>query len=566
LKGSRRALLAVLASLVLAVPAAGAARKVARFNWFEYRGDDRLPAPGAGQYGNPVLQGFYPDPSVVRVGGDYYLVNSTFAWFPGIPVWHSRDLVNWTQIGNAIDRPTQINFDKMTMQQGVYAPDISWHAGKFYILNTCVGCGGNFVITATNPAGPWSDPVWLPQVDGIDTSPFFDPDGTAWIVHNGPPEGKPRYDGHTAIWLHQFDPRTLKTVGSPRVLVDGGSRPERNPIWIEGPHIFKKDGLYYLIAAEGGTEEGHSEVAFRSDKVTGPYVPFAGNPILTQRDLPPTRTNPITSTGHASFVRTQRGDWWAMFLGVRPYDGHNFNTGRETFMMPVRWKDGWPMITDAGQRVPWVAPKPKLPSGAKPPWPTRGDFAIRDDFDGQRLRPYWMMLRNPRHRWWRISGGSLQIDPQPEVFSTRGNPSLLARRQQHLNATATTSVEFDPPRDGSEAGLVAMQNDEYWYFLAVGREQGKRVVRVRQRAGARDPTAGKIVAAAEIAPRGAVELRIAARGASYDFDWSNDGRHWHKLVSGADGTILSTKRAGGFVGAVFGLYAHNGTVSAEMKR
>ena len=152
MRGSRRALLAVLASLVLAVPAAGAARKVARFDWFEYRGDDRLPAPGAGQYGNPVLQGFYPDPSVVRVGGDYYLVNSTFAWFPGIPVWHSRDLVNWTQIGNAIDRPTQLNFDKMTMQQGVYAPDISWHAGKFYILNTCVGCGGNFVITANQPA------------------------------------------------------------------------------------------------------------------------------------------------------------------------------------------------------------------------------------------------------------------------------------------------------------------------------------------------------------------------------------------------------------------------------
>ena len=560
MRRSARALLAVLAG-VAASGSAAASRDVARFGWFEYRGNDRLPAPGAGEYGNPILQGFYPDPSVVRVGDDYYLVNSTFAWFPGIPVWHSRDLVNWTQIGNAIDRPTQLNFDRMTMQQGVYAPDISWHAGKFYVLNTCVGCGGNFVITATNAAGPWSNPTWLPQVDGIDTSLFFDDDGTAWIVHNGPPEGKPRYEGHTAIWLHQFDAKTLKTVGSPRVLVDAGSHPERNPIWIEGPHIFKKDGSYYIIAAEGGTEERHSEVVFRSDKVTGPYVPFSGNPILTQRDLPDDRANPVTSTGHASFVRTQRGDWWAMFLGVRPYDGRNFNTGRETFMMPVRWTNGWPIVTEPGQRVPWTAPKPRLASGSRSPWPTRGDFVIRDEFTSSKLPAYWMTLRNPHERWWRIGQGALQIDPRPEAFSSRGTPSLLARRQQHLNATATTEVQFEPSNEESEAGLIAMQNDDYWYFVAVGRDHGKKVVRVRARAGGQSPAEGMVLASAAVPPTGAVRLKIQARGASYDFAWSTDGRRWHQLVSNADGTILSTKRAGGFVGAVFGLYAHDDTQS-----
>ena len=552
-----RALLAAgLAITPLANPAGAANHAAARFDWFEYQGDDRLPVPSASEYANPVLQGFYPDPSVVRVGSDYYLVNSTFAWFPGIPVFHSRDLVSWTQIGNAIDRPTQLNFDKMTMQQGVYAPDISWHDGQFYILNTCVGCGGNFVITATNPAGPWSDPIWLPDVSGIDTSLFFDDDGRAWIVHNGPPQGKPRYEGHTAIWLHQFDPRTLKTIGSPRVLVDSGSHPERNPIWIEGPHIFKKDGTYYLIAAEGGTEEGHSEVVFRSDKVTGPFVPFAGNPILTQRDLPAERSNPITSTGHASFVKTQGGDWWAMFLGVRPYDARNFNTGRETFMMPVRWKDGWPRVTDPGQRVPWTAPRPALPRGATPPWPTRGRFTIRDEFAGRTLPRYWMTLRDPARPWWRLAGGALEIKARPEAFSSHGNPSLLARRQQHLNATATTSVRFNPDA-GSEAGLIALQNDEYWYFLAIGRDRGKRVLRLRRRAGAQDPASGAILATADLPPSGAVDLRIAAHGGSYDFDWSVDRRHWRKLVSGADGTVLSTKGAGGFVGAVFGLYAHD---------
>ena len=546
----------IAAILLLAAAATGPAQQPpARFDWFEYSGEDHLPKPGPGEYANPILQGFYPDPSVIRVGSDYYLVNSTFAWFPGIPVWHSRDLVNWKEIGNAIDRPGQLNFDKMTMWQGVYAPDISWHDGTFYILNTCVGCGGNFVITAKNPAGPWSDPVFLPDVDGIDTSLFVDDDGSAWIVHNGPPAGQPRYQGHTAIWLQQFDPKTLKTFGQHHVLVDSGVHPERNPIWIEGPHLFKKDGAYYLIAAEGGTEEGHSEVVFRSDHVTGPYVPGANNPVLTQRDLPKDRKNPITSTGHASFVETQNGDWWAMFLGVRPYDNFgNFNTGRETFLMPIHWAEGWPRVTKPGEVVSWIGRRPNLPPGHGLT-PTHGGFSVRDEFSGPTLSPSWLMLRSPHERWWRIANGSLQLDARPVGLGDIGNPSLLARRQQHLNAVATTKVRFDPTSDRAEAGIVALQNDEHWYFLGIGRDQGKRVVRLRRRADAQDPAAGAILASAPV-DGDSVELRVSAHGGAYDFAWSEDGRHWRTLVSGADGTILSTKRAGGFVGSVFGLYAH----------
>lgn len=542
---------AVGAVMLLSSPAIGAP---ARFDWFEYRGDDHQPKPAPDQYGNPILQGFYPDPSVVRVGDDYYLVNSTFAWFPGIPVFHSRDLVHWTQIGNAIDRSSQLNFDKMTMSQGVYAPDISWHDGTFYIVNTCVGCGGNFVITARNPAGPWSDPVFI-AIEGIDTSLFFDDDGTAWILNNGDPVGAPRYDGHRAIWLQQFDPKTLKPFGPRRVLVDAGVHPEQNPIWIEGPHLLKKGGVYYLYAAEGGTEERHSEVVFRSSKVSGPYAPFTANPILTQRDLPGNRGNPITSTGHASLVRTQKGDWWALFLGVRPYAGNDFNTGRETFLMPVHGQDGWPRITRPAETVPWVASRPDLPRSIAPV-STSGSFVIRDEFTTAKLPPYWMTLRNPRGKWWRISDGALQIDPKPSAFAARGNPSLLARRQQHLNATATTRLSFVPQRDRDEAGIIALQNDEYWYFLAVGREGGKRVLRLRRRAGGEDAADGVVLASAPLPGTAAVELRIEAHGASYDFSWSADGRRWHSLVKGADGTILSTKKAGGFVGAVLGLYAH----------
>ena len=523
----------------------------ASFDWFDYRGDDHLPKPAAGQYSNPILQGFYPDPSIVRVGRDYYLVNSTFIWFPGIPVFHSRDLVNWTQIGNAIDRSSQLNFAKLNTWQGVYAPDITFHAGTFYIINTCVPCGGNFVITAKNPAGPWSEPTWLP-IDGIDTSLFFDEDGSAWIINNGPPEEKPRYEGHRAIWLQQFDTKQMKLIGPRKVLIDSGVHPEENPIWIEGPHIFRKDGAYYLIAAEGGTAEGHSEVVFRSDKVTGPYVPFADNPILTQRDL---KGSPITSTGHASFVKTPSGDWWSVFLGVRPYDDQNFNTGRETFLMPVRWEQGWPRITDHGARVPWVARRPNLPAGTRAPVPTSGSFTIRDEFNGSKLPPYWMMMRNPVGKWWRLAGGALHLDARGTALGDMGNPSLWARRQQHLNATVTTRVRFSPPSDAAEAGLVAMQNDEYFYYLAVGRDHGKRVVRLRRRAGGPDAMAGAVLASSPI-PHGPIELRINARGAAYDFGWSADGKSWHSLARNADGTLLSTKKSGGFVGAVFALYAH----------
>lgn len=530
---------------------------VASFDWFDYRGADPLPPPGVGEYRNPILQGFYPDPSITRAGDDYYLVTSTFAWFPGIPIFHSRDLVNWTQIGNAIDRPDQLDFGKLGLSRGVFAPAIEHRDGVFYILNTCVDCGGNFLVTATDPKGPWSDPVWLPEiVGGIDPSLFFDADGSAWILNNGPPVGEPRYDGHRAIWIQRFDPKAKKMVGPRTVLIDGGIDPAAKPIWIEGPHIFRKDGFYYLTAAEGGTAEGHSQVILRSRSVTGPYEIGPSNPILTQRDLPRGRANPITSAGHADFVQTRAGEWWASFLAVRPYTGDYYNTGRETFLLPVTWRDGWPVITEPGQTIPWVHKRPRLRVQAAPAVPTNGPLAVREEFDRRELPPAWMQMRNPRERWHSLSGGRLRLKARPVGLGDFANPSLLARRQQHMNATATTRVSFEPRREADEAGLVALQNDEYYYFLAVGSENGRRVVRLKRRAGSGDPAGGKIVASAPLPPSGAVSLRITARAGEYDFAYAGRDGRWLVLRSGEDGTILSTKTAGGFVGAVFGLHAY----------
>ncbi|MET0309634.1 MAG: glycoside hydrolase family 43 protein [Sphingomonas sp.] len=546
--------------LALSAPLSAAAQPVARFDWFEYRGADPVDTArrvGQGEYRNPILRGFYPDPSVTRVGDDFYLVTSTFGYFPGIPVFHSRDLVNWTQIGNAIDRPGMLDFGRLGLSRGVFAPSIQAKDGIFYLLNTCVDCGDNFVVTAKNPAGPWSDPVWLPDLKGgIDPSLFFDDDGRSWVVNNGPPEGTPQYEGHRAIWIQEFDRKTLKSFGPRKVLVNGGVDFSKKPIWIEGPHIFKKDGWYYLSCAEGGTAEGHSQVILRSRTVDGPYLPNPANPILTQRDLPRDRANPITSAGHAQLVTTPDGKWWATFLAVRPYEGDFYNTGRETFLLPVEWKQGWPSILPHGQAIPYVHARPALPRQRAPRVPTSGAFTIRDEFDGTKLPPYWMMLRNPRTAWYALDHGALALTARPVALGDNGNPSFLARRQQHTNASAETVLRFAPAREGDRAGIVALQNDDYWAFLGVAMRNGRRVVTLDTRTGPKDPANGIQQRAVPLTgkPGAPLRLRVTAQGARYAFAYADASGKWTD-IGAVDGKMLSTRAAGGFVGAVFGVYA-----------
>lgn len=292
---------------------------------------------------NPVIAGFYPDPSICRVGKDYYIVNSTFSYFPGINVFHSRDLVHWKLIGYVLNMPEQFNLDGQGVSRGLFAPAIRYHNGLFYVTCTLVDIGGNFVATAKDPAGPWSNPVWLPEINGIDPSLFFDNDGKAYIVYNSiPPDDKPLYNGHRTIRIHEFDPESLKVKGEERILINGGTDINKKPAWIEGPHIFKKDGVYYLIDAEGGTADQHSEVVFKSTNVYGPYVSYENNPILTQRQLDPQRPFPITSTGHADFVQTESGDWWAVFLGCRPYEDEYITRGGKHFWPPYAGKTAGP--------------------------------------------------------------------------------------------------------------------------------------------------------------------------------------------------------------------------------
>jgi xylan 1,4-beta-xylosidase len=539
-------------------------RTEARFDWFTYQGDDSVyhrQSAGAGQYLNPILAGFYPDPTICRQGDDFYLATSSFAYYPGVPLFTSRDLVRWTQVGHILSRPSQLNLDSAGVSRGIFAPSLSCRPGKLWMITTLVDRGGNFLVTTTNPAGFWSDPVWL-GFDGIDPSLFFDDDGKVYIVHNGLPEEPQLYgQAHRAIWIQEYDTTARQLTGPHRMIVDGGVDISTHPIWIEAPHIFKKDGWYYLICAEGGTAELHSEVVFRSRSVWGPWVPGPLNPILTQRHLDPARPDPVWTAGHADFVETPNGEWWAVFLGTRPYEDYTFNIGRETFLLPVRWRDGWPVILEGNETVPYVAQAPDLAPDPRPGMPLSGNFTDRDDFDALDLRPTWTFLRTVREPWAETvsTPGWLTIQARPATLEGLGQPSFVARRQQHHWATATTAMRYRPLESGDEAGLAAFQSSDAWFLLGVTLVEGRPVIRLTERAGAQTQGTTAVLASASLeAPADStLYLRIQARGGRYDFSYAYRPEEWVLLKGDVDGTILSTRVAGGFVGTMLGLYAHH---------
>ncbi|OGU43094.1 MAG: xylan 1,4-beta-xylosidase [Ignavibacteria bacterium GWB2_36_8] len=511
---------------------------------------------------NPILAGFYPDPSICRVGNNYYMINSTFSYFPGIPVFHSKDLVNWKLIGHVMDRPEQMDLTGLGVSRGIFAPAIRFNKGIFYVTCTLVDAGGNFIVTSASPEGPWSNPVWIPKINGIDPSMFFDDNGKAYIIYNSvAPDNKPLYDGHRTIRMYEFDVENLKVVGEEKVLVNGGVDLSKKPVWIEGPHIFKVNDYYYLIAAEGGTGDQHSEVVFRSDNVDGPYVPYEKNPILTQRHLDPDRKNPITSTGHADLIQTENGDWLAVFLGCRPYsmsgDGF-YNTGRETFLAPVKWIDGWPIINPDYEEVQYEYSYPLESEKDLAERPYSGNFEMQDEFDEDQLNINWMFLRTPHEKWYSLEErkGFLSLQLIPETCSEKMNPAFLGHRQQHLNCSATTAIDFKPESENEKAGLLIFQNEEHFYFICKSLENNKEVIQL-YKSGAADEEM-ELITSREISNEqneNLLYLEIKAEGNKYSFFYSKNKHELDLLKEDVDAMFLSTRVAGGFVGCMFAFYA-----------
>ncbi len=507
----------------------------------------------AQSFTNPILSGYYPDPSICKAGEDYYIVNSSFAHYPGLPVLHSKDLLNWQLVGYALDRPEQLNLEGRGagVSRGLFAPAIAWHKGTFYIVCTNVSGVGNFVITAKDPKGPWSNPVKLPEVNGIDPSLFFDDNDKAYIVYNSiPPNDETMWNGHRSIRMYQFDADNLKIKGEQILLVNGGTDVTQKPVWIEGPHIYKIKDWYYLMCAQGGTGYNHTEVVFRSKNVYGPYWPYEKNPILTQMHLNPRRPNPITTTGHADLVEDKDGNWWGVFLGCRPYEGDYYNTGRETFMAPVKWtEDGWPVFNLGGDEVKYQYPINAIKNPLLEP--LNGNYTFKDEFKHDKLSLRYRFLRTVKENWYSLSENkeALTIQLRKETISGSANPSFVGFAQPHLKGYAATAVKFWASAPNEKAGLTAMQNETHFYYLAQSVKEGKPVVELYK-----DST---VIASKSISLKKGKNLflKIEANNGTYSFYYATQESKWQLLLAGADGKYLSTKGAGGFVGCLYAMYA-----------
>ena len=491
---------------------------------------------------NPILPGFYPDPSICRVGGDYYLVTSTFEYFPGLPVFHSRDLVHWHQIGHVLSRPSQLPLEGVRCSGGLYAPTIRFSRGTFYVINTLVDGktkAGNFIVTATNPAGSWSEPYWLDSAPGIDPSLFFDDDGRAWYVGSRV-VAHPQYRGHTEIWLQELDLGAMQLAGEARVLWEGAMR---GAIWAEAPHLYKIQGRYYLMIAEGGTGHDHAVTIARSDAVGGPYAANPRNPIVTHRHLG--LDYPIVGTGHADLVETQSGEWWMVLLAMRPYGGYYYNLGRETFLVPVRWEEAWPVVSPGTGRVEFAYPAPDLPEQR---WPA---LPCCDNFDRQTLALQWNTLRAPGDEWWSLSErpGCLRLRLRPPRLSEPATPSFVGRRQQHMHFAAQAALDFTPQAEHECAGLALVQSSEFHFCLVVT-HGARTVVRLIRRAHGVEETLAE-----QPVDGGRLYLKVEGHGQAYSFYATNAPDAWRPVAEAVDGRILSTPVAGGFVGAYLGLYA-----------
>jgi xylan 1,4-beta-xylosidase len=499
----------------------------------------------------PILPGFHPDPSICRVGDDFYLVTSTFEYFPGLPVHRSRDLVNWELIGHVLDRAGQLPLDGVRSSGGLYAPTIRWHRGIFYVVCTLIDPpvgrpGGNFVVTAKDPAGPWSEPVWLGEIDSFDPSLLFDGD-EAWFCATRPDRASPVVGG-TEIWVQAFEPATLSLVGEKTVIWHGALV---DAVWAEAPHLYRVPDGFLLVVAEGGTAHDHAVTCARAKEVTGPYRNHPRNPVLTHRHLG--ERYPVVGAGHADLVEAPDGTWWAVLLAMRTrwaQDGYHYPMGRESFLAQVQWEDGWPVVNPGLGALRVGQPGLGGAVAAASPEPER------DDFDRDKLGPRWSFVRTPRVPIAVLTErpGRLALHPQPAGIEDAGCPAFICRPQEAWDFTASGLLEFAPRDERDVAGIVLRQNEDFSLQLLVSLDgEGRRVARaVRRFAGVDE------VAAVLRVPEG--PLLLSVTGAGLDYSFAVDG----VPVATLDGRGLSTTLAGGFTGTMLGPYAFAGARSERV--
>ncbi len=495
---------------------------------------------------NPILTGFNPDPSICRVGEDYYIATSTFEWFPGVQLHHSRDLAHWRLLGRALDRVSQLDMRGCQNSGGIWAPCLTHAEGRFWLVYTNVHhhMGGvvmdtpNYLVTAGHVEGPWSEPVFL-NASGFDPSLFHDDDGKKYVVQMqmGEVATPVRFDG---IILQEFDAGKMRLVGEPKKIWPG------SVIGItEGPHLLKKDGWYYLITAEGGTALRHAISVCRSKNLWGPYELHPQNPILTAFQK---ETLPLQSTGHGCFVETQRGEWFTVHLCHRPLqrpgrlvidreENKSAPLGRETCLQALQWgEDGWPRLAQGGNS-PADTVAVNLPAH---PWPAE---PLRDDFTGPRLNRHFQTLREPLEETW------ASLSRRPGWLSLRGrdslastfDQSLVARRLQHFRACAETRLVFEPHHFKQAAGLIAYYDRLHYHYFRVT-AAGPDRIKLGVISSENTKASRLEVAELPVAAGRGIRLRMEMDHAELRFAWAPadavDGVGWRSVDRVFEATML----------------------------
>lgn len=495
------------------------------------------------KYKNPIISGYNPDPSICRVGEDYYIVNSTFEYFPGVPIYHSRNLVNWELKGYCLTRENQLSLKGCKPSGGIYAPTLRYHDGLFFMVTTNVTGGGNFIVHTKAIGEEWSEPAWVDQ-GGIDPSLLFDDDGKVYFV-----SAHTDQNGIASILLCEINAFTGERLTKSVVISHGcGGR------YPEGPHLYKWFEKYYLMLAEGGTEYGHMETMLRADNPYGPFEECPHNPILSHRD---DMREEIYCTGHADITEDQNGNWWLVCLAVRPcQESPNrvllHNLGRETFLAPVVWtEDGWPVAGDKGRIS--LEMEGNLPGSVPEP----ADHNFRDDFSGDGFSLHYNFLRNPHMENYIRNGRrkELLLQGTEITLNQADSPTWLGIRQKGFKTISTVKVSIPNIIQGMRAGLTAFYNDSYHYEIYLTRDSDTDKVCLAKHIH----DIFMVTAGAEIPGTDTITLRMVSDKTYYRFSYSLDGRQFIELGTGlVAGLCTESTKTMTFTGTYIALFAENG--------
>jgi len=524
------------------------------------------------QFENPILPGYYPDPSVCRVGEDYYLCCSSFEMYPGLPVFHSRDLVHWEQICHAVSGENSFHVSSNSGAGGVMAPTIRHHNGKFYIINANFSDRGNFIITAENAAGPWSQPHYLEDVPGIDASLFFDHDGQCYIIGTGNVWDNGTGHKERGIWAAPYDIENFRLLAQPTTIFNSALRGASSP---EAPHLYHIGDYYYLLIAEGGTEHYHSVVAARAKHVLDFYEGDPANPVMTHRHMG-TRAK-FLNVGHADLVDTPTGAWYAVMLGSRNMDGCYKNLGRETYLCPVEWEWGWPLFSPETGCIAQYYPFPELPEWIPEEKPSR------EEFEGDSLPLDFVTMGTPYTPFYRVADSRLTISciPQPlirtlEYLEIGGVPRtdrflpFIGCRQTQFDTSVSCRMHF-VPRGAESAGLALLQAMNHQLHLERAEEEGQQVIRCVLYTTSYDMPAfiphfhaqtHRQVLARAVVDAERIILKMDIRGRELTALYGT-GPDALKELCRVDTTLLATKQNGCLTGTLLGMFASGNGSDSE---